>query len=267
MKLSPAMRTVLHAAIHGGLSTAQLGSHATRQSVDALQARGLLDAQCKATPAGRAVYYPNPARPCQVWHLAGPQGSGKGLWARAEVRTLAAKGLTACHMDVHTFETVYAANPARIVDELGHIDVLMLESNWTGATSMQRRPGRPALHPKPTGTSKHPPHHMAGDRVLRFPNAAAQALIDELRATSEQEARRPGITALCEQLRAWYPQWSDARLRTEAKAMWQLVPDEEAALKRLLAAYTRQKGQHPRRAHGALVESAFAILQAEERTC
>ena len=212
------------------------------------------------------MYYPNPARPCQVWHLTGPQATGKTVWARAEVRTLAAKGLTACHMDLHTFETVYAANPARIVDELGHVDVLMLESNWPDDASTKRRPGRPALHPKPAATSKHPAHHMVGDRVLRFPNVASRALVEELRAVAESEARRPGITALFEQLRAWYPHWSETRLRTEAKAMWQLAPDADAR-KRLMTTYTRLKGDCSRRAHGPLLESTLAILQAEARTC
>jgi len=245
-RLSTAMRNVLHAAIHGGLSAAKLRNHATRQSIAALQQRGLLDAQHKATPSGRALFYPDAQRPCQVWHLIGAQGTGKGVWARAEVRALAAKGLTACLMDVVSFEKLYAANPARVIDDLGPIHVLMLESNRDL-----------------TGT---PPHCMAGDRVLRFPTAASRKLVADLVAASEAETRRPGITALYDQLRAWYPQWSEERLVEAAKGMWTRAPDAPA-LQRLLAEYTRQKGLRPRMEHAALLKACLTILHAEGLAC
>lgn len=55
-RLSPAQRNVLFAVCHGGLSSRGALPHNTRQSLDALRERGLLDDSYQPTAAGRAVF-------------------------------------------------------------------------------------------------------------------------------------------------------------------------------------------------------------------
>lgn len=186
-RLSPAMRTMLRNAIDG--APLDRGMHCgpaqQLQTQQALQARGMLDADQQPTEAGRAIFTAIPVpRSYMVWHLIGPQGCGKTTFADVAAGVISAMGGVSYHTEATEFAG-HGGNPERIADICPGLTVLLIEGNVPRSDGM-------------------PMHHMWGDRVIDL--------------TYYLYTRHPAAVTLALKLRLEHPQWSEARVLTQAKA-------------------------------------------------
>ncbi|MGV3679693.1 MAG: hypothetical protein ACO1PM_08205 [Acidovorax sp.] len=121
-----------------------------------------------------------------VWHLVGPQGCGKGLFAAAAAQVITARRVSAVHLTADELVQEFSGNPERIAQYLNQPLVVLLETNlW--------EPG------------EHPRHWMRGDRLI------------DLTDYSATRDRRPGLDRLLVKAMLDHPCSSVNRLREEVK--------------------------------------------------
>lgn len=185
-RLSPAMRTMLRNMITGqpsiqGLAGGPLKHAATRR---ALQTRGLLDQDLKATDAGLAVFGARKPAPYVVWHLIGPAACGKTRYAQTCIAAIHKLGGVGVRMETYEFAGYFEGNPERVADAWPGLTVLMIENNMTQA-------------------GHTPPHYMLGDRIIDL--------------THYLSNRRPGIEGLQVKLRLNQPDWDEQTVQVQAK--------------------------------------------------
>ncbi|PIF29397.1 hypothetical protein CLU88_4326 [Acidovorax sp. 56] len=197
-RLSPAMRAMLRNIITRqpsiqGLTGGPLKHAATRR---ALQTRGLLDQELKATASGLAVFGARNPAPYVVWHLIGPQACGKTRYAQACIAAIQKLGGVGTRMETYEFEGIFGGNPERVAEEWPGLTVLMIENNMTQA-------------------GRTPPHYMLGDRIIDL--------------THYLHNRRPGIEGIQVKLRLNQPGWDEQMVQVQAKHQYSPAQYGEAA--------------------------------------
>ena len=198
-RLSPAMRNMLRNVISGQPSTRGLAGGALKHAATrrALEARGLLDQDLKVTAAGLAVFGLRKPAPYVVWHLVGPQGCGKTLYANSCIEAIKKLGGVGARVESHDFQLYFGGNPERLAEDYFQgLTVLMIEDNMT-------RPG---------GT---PPHYMQGDRIIDL--------------TDYLPIRRPGIEGIQAKIRLNEPTWPEDMVQAQAKHQYERGFGKEAS--------------------------------------
>lgn len=220
-RISPAQRNLLSALVHKRAPLPDPLPHKTQLALDALQHKELIDAQQQPTKASRAFFVPtakeaaSPARTVAVWHLVGPQASGKTRWANAVI-AVAGRAIL---LDAHAFRVDYDGNPAKInrqrtFERLPDVSTVLIEHNDV-----------------PEGTAV--PHYMRGDRVLRFyrlddgptdVSAIHRFYVGRKAGQSHPDirslGRRPGIEAIAARIAAQHPDLGELDAFVLAKAEW-----------------------------------------------
>jgi len=86
-----------------------------------------------------------------VWHLVGPQGSGKSIYANGVICSRQSNAqLRAVEVDRFDFETYYEGRVDRMVEQLGPLGLVMISHQHIPHTV-------------------RPPHWMRGDVIVLFP--------------------------------------------------------------------------------------------------
>lgn len=197
-RLSPAMRNMLRNVISGqpstrGLAGGPLKHAATRR---ALEVRGLLDQDLKATAAGLAVFSLRKPANYVVWHLIGPQGCGKTLYANSCIEAIKKLGGVGARVESDEFQLYFGGNPERLAEDYFQgMTVLMIEDYMTA----------------PGGT---PPHYMRGDRIIDL--------------TDYLPIRRPGIEGIQTKIRLNQPDWPEDMVQAQAKHQYERGFGKEA---------------------------------------
>ena len=197
-RLSPAMRNMLRNIINGqpstrGLPGGPLKHAATRR---ALEVRGLVDQDLNATAAGLAVFGLRKPASYVVWHLFGPQGCGKTIYANSCIEAIKKLGGIGARVESHEFQLYFGGNPERLAEDYFQgMTVLLIEDYMT-------RPG---------GT---PPHYMRGDRIIDL--------------TDYLPNRRPGIEGIQTKIRLNQPDWPEDMVQAQAKHQYERGLGKEA---------------------------------------
>lgn len=133
------------------------------------------------TPARRPGFH--------VWHLVGPQGCGKGLFAQAATEVIMARKAAAVTLSAWELEQEFAGNPARIAQYMRSPLVLLLETHmWE--------------------VGEHPRHWMRGDRLIDCTDYLTS------------RARRPGLDRLLVMAMLDKPTRGVDQLRSEVKEQY-----------------------------------------------
>lgn len=164
-RLSPAQRNALYAVCLGGLRNRQALPTKAVQTLDSLRAKGFLDADYQPTDTGRAVFAGTSHRGVtyNVWHLSGPQGCGKSMFAATAAEVINAHGGHARWFDADTLHSYFAGNPERVRDVYPDLTVLMIEDH---------------------AESSAPRYYMNGERII------------DLSTYAESLQRRPAVGKL-----------------------------------------------------------------------
>lgn len=125
----------------------------------------------------------------QVWHLVGPQGCGKTLFAQAAIDVIMARNTAAVSLSAFDLQGEFSGNPARIAQYMSGPLVLLLDTHlW--------EPG------------EHPRHWVKGDRLIDLTDYAST------------RHRRPGLERMLVKAMLDQPTRSVEHLRTEVKAQY-----------------------------------------------
>lgn len=190
-RLSPSMRNMLRNVISGQPSTKGLPGGAFKHAATrrALETRGLLDQDLKPTAAGLAVFGQRKPASYVVWHLIGPMGCGKTIYANHCIEAIKKLGGVGARVESHEFQTYFGGNPERLAEDyFRQMTVLMIEDNMTRAGDT-------------------PPHYMRGDRIIDL--------------TDYLPNRRPGIEGIQTKIRLNQPEWPEAKVQVQAKHQYE----------------------------------------------
>lgn len=186
-RLSPAQRNALFAVCLGGLRNRDALPTKAVQTLDSLRTKGLLGADYQPTEAGRAVFADRGRRGVtyKVWHLAGPPGCGKSLFAETAMQVIAEHGGHAVHICAEDLAALHGGNPERLIDQHPGTTVLIIEDNTE---------------------SSAPRHYMNGERIIDLSTYAVSI------------QRRPAVGKLLTLTLLKQPTWRDIDAMVHVKA-------------------------------------------------
>lgn len=175
-RLSPAQRNALFAVCLGGLRNRDALPTKAVLTLDSLRTKGLLGADYQPTEAGRAVFADRGCRGVtyKVWHLAGPPGCGKSMFAATAAEVINAHGGHARWFDTGTLRSYFDGNPERVRDVYPDLTVLMIEDQAESST---------------------PRYYMNGERII------------DLSTYAESLQRRPALGTLLTLALLKNPSW------------------------------------------------------------